>query len=466
MKDVDLVIKSGTICTSRGLFNAGLAIKDGKIHSIASDANLPEADEVIKAAGKIILPGVIDVHVHLRDPGYTHKEDFTTGTKAAAAGGITFVGDMPNVKPTLNTFDRFIKHKENAEGKAVVDYSHNPSGTVLGEISKIAEERPLSFKIFQMSDIGREYPHMPGIGVDDDGQLLQLFQEIAKTGIPVQVHPWNQSIWDAVTKECWEQGKFDAQSYGRAVREHDSIIFDSAISTLLFLQEASGVKLHILHVSSKRGIDMISEAKARGRPVTYEVNPHDVFLYNKWENIERLGPYALGWWVPESDGRETWEALVDGRADIIATDHAPHTKEEKEVGWKEMWKAPGGTPALEWYLSLFLTEVNKGRMSLERLVQLTSESPAKIFQVYPQKGAIQVGSDADLVLVDMKKKGVLSDDEMYTKCGWNPYAGMRVQGAPVQTIVRGVVVMEDGEVIEKPGHGKYIQSTPTASGSS
>jgi dihydroorotase-like cyclic amidohydrolase len=204
---------------------------------------------------------------------------------------------------------------------------------------------------------------------------------------------------------------------------------------------------------------MISQAKARGRPVTYEINPHDVFLYNKWENLERLGPYALGWWVPESDGEETWKALCDGRADVIATDHAPHTREEKEEGWKNMWKAPGGTPSLEWYLSLFLTEVNKNRISLERLIQLTSENPAKIFNVYPQKGAILVGSDADLVIVDMKKEGELNEEKVHTKCGWNPYSGMKIKGVPEQTIVRGNVVMENGEIIGKPGYGKYIPST-------
>ena len=458
MQKVDMIIKSGTICTSHGFFNAGLAIEAGKIVSIGSDANLPEAEEIIDASGKIVIPGLIDVHAHLREPGYTHKEDFETGTRAAAAGGVTFVADMPNVKPPLNTLERFKKHNETAKKKAIIDFSHNPSGTVLKEIPKLAKEHPLSFKIFQMSDIGRDYPHMPGIGLDDDGLLLQVFQEIAKTELPVQVHPWNQPVWDAITKECWEKGELDCRAYAKAVRKYESIIFDSAISTLLFLQRASGVKLHVMHVSSTRGIEMLTEAKARGQTVTYEINPHDVFLGNKWENIERLGPYSIGWWVPEADAEATWEALADGRADIIGTDHAPHTREEKEVGWKEMWKAPGGTPALEWYLKLFLTEVNRGRLSLERLVQLSSENPAKIFHVYPRKGVIQVGSDADLVLIDMKKKEILKEDNMYTKCGWNPYAGSKVEGIPMLTIVRGKVIMENGEVIGKPGFGKYIPS--------
>ena len=192
------------------------------------------------------------------------------------------------------------------------------------------------------------------------------------------------------------------------------------------------------------------------------MNPHDVFLANRWERIVKLGPYSIGWEIPEHEGDATWNTLVDGTADLIGTDHAPHTKEEKEVGWKNMWKSPGGTTSLEWYLSLFLTEVNNGRLGFERLVQLTSENPARIFGVYPRKGAITPGSDADLVIVDMKKDRVLSGDKMYTKVGWNPYAGREVKGLPQTTLVRGTVVMENyGIVIGKPGFGEYVSPSVT-----
>lgn len=460
---VDLVIKNGTVYIPSGLVKADIAIDGGKIVAMGREMSIPKGSRVIDASGKFVIPGLIDTHVHLRDPGFTQKEDFTTGTMAAAAGGVTLAVDMPNVQPPPNTAERFIKHRENAKKKSVVDFSHNAAGTVLSEIKKIAEAGPpMGFKIFMMTDVGRDYPHMPGIGVADHGELLELFQEIRKTGLVCLVHPWDQEIWTKISNKAIQSGKTDWKEYARGARLYDSIIFDNAISILINLQRVTGVRLHVLHMSSKRSFNNIKAARANGQTITTEVNPHDVFLANKWERIEKLGPYSLGWDVPEPEGDATWEALVDGTADLIATDHAPHTKAEKEIGWTNMWESPGGSTSIEWYLSMFLNEVNQGRIGFERLIQLVSENPAKIFGVYPRKGSLQVGSDADLVIVDMHKERVLSGDKMYTKCGWNPYAGKSVKGLPEITMVRGTIVSQDyGNVIGKPGYGEYISPTVT-----
>ncbi len=455
---VDLRIDNGLVYVGGVFVRADIAVEDGRISAVGNSSSLPKGSRRIDATGKHVIPGLIDSHAHLRDPGFTHKEDYTTGTMAAAAGGVTLAVDMPNVEPPPNTAERFIAHRANAKKKAVTDFSHNAAGTVLGEIGKIAKAGPpMGFKIFMMSDVGRDYPHMPGIGVADHGELLELFQEIRQTGSVAIVHPWDQEIWTKISNKHLQSGKTDWKEYARAARAYDSIVFDNAISVLINLQRVTGVKLHILHMSSKRSFDNVVRARRHGQTITTEVNPHDVFLANRWERIAKLGPYSIGWEIPEQEGDATWNALLDGTADLIATDHAPHTKEEKEVGWKNMWKSPGGTTSLEWYLSLFLTEVNNGKFGLERLVQLTSENPAKIFGVYPRKGAISPGSDADLVIVDMKKERVLSGEKMYTKVGWNPYAGRRVRGLPETTLVRGTVVMQDyGEVVGKPGYGEYV----------
>ncbi len=459
---VDLRIDNGTVYLAGAFVKADIAVDEGKVAAIGKGSSLPKGSRRIDATGKYLIPGLIDSHAHLRDPGFTHKEDYTSGTMAAAAGGVTLTVDMPNVEPPPNTAERFIAHRENAKKKAVTDFSHNAAGTVLGEIKKIAKAGPpFGFKIFMMSDVGRDYPHMPGIGVADTGDLLELFQEIRNTGLVAIVHPWDQEIWSKISNRHLKSGKTDWKEYARAARDYDSIIFDNAISTLINLQRVTGVKLHILHMSSKRSFENVAEAKRHGQSITTEVNPHDVFLANKWERIVKGGPYSIGWEIPEHEGDATWNALVNGTADLIGTDHAPHTKEEKEVGWKNMWKSPGGTTSLEWYLSLFLTEVNHGRMAFERLVQLSSENPARIFGVYPWKGSLTPGSDADLVVVDMKKERVLSGEKMYTKCGWNPYAGRSVKGLPEMTIVRGTVVMENyGDVIGKPGYGEYVSPRP------
>jgi dihydroorotase (multifunctional complex type) len=457
---MNTMVSEGLVYVYNRLVRADVWIENGKIAAIGTRSSMPKADHVIEANGKLVIPGLIDTHAHFRDPGFTQKEDFETGTKAAAAGGITLAVDMPNVNPPPNTAERFIAHRENAKRKAVVDFSHNAAGTIVEEIPKIAAAGPpMGFKIFMISDVGRDYPHMPGIGVADHGQLLTLFEAISKTGIVCLVHPWDQQIWEQISKKYRDSGKTDFRFYAKAFREYDSVMHDSGVATLVELQRVTGVKLQVLHTTTRRAFDLVKQAKKAGQAITTEVNPHAVFLGNDWQNVEKLGPYSLGAWTPEKDAEATWQALVDGEADVIATDHAPHTKAEKEIGWTDMWRAPGGSPSIEWYLSLLLTEVNKGRISLDRVVKLCSENPARIFGVYPRKGSIQVGSDADLVIVDMNKEEVLSGDKMYTKCGWNPYAGRKVKGEPVLTMVRGTVVMQDGQVIGKPGYGQYVAPT-------
>lgn len=455
---VDLVISNADVYLPGGFVRTDLAVDDGKVVAVGRSSSIPKGSSTINAIGKYVIPGLIDTHAHMRDPGFTYKEDYTTGTMAAAAGGVTLAVDMPNVEPPPNTAERFIAHRENAKKKAVTDFSHNAAGTVLSEIKKIAKAGPpMGFKIFMMSDVGRDYPHMPGIGVSDHGELLELFEEIRKTGIVCLVHPWDQGIWTKISNKHLQSGKTDWKEYAKAARVYDSLILDNGISNLINLQRVTGVKLHVLHMSSKRSFDNIKTARSKGQSITTEVNPHEVFLANRWERIVKLGPYSLGWQIPEAEGDATWNALVDGTADVVATDHAPHTREEKEKGWKNMWEAPGGTPALEWYLSMFLTEVNNGRIGFDRVIQLCSENPARIFGAYPRKGGLMVGSDADMVIVDMKKERTLSADKMYTKCGWNPYAGRKVKGLPEMTLVRGSVVMENyGSVVGKPGFGEYV----------
>jgi dihydroorotase len=461
LSTVDLVISNGTVYTPAGFVKADVAIDGGKVIAVGKPASIPKGSKVINAGGRYVVPGMIDTHSHFRDPGFTEKEDFKTGSMAAAAGGVTLTVDMPNVNPPPNTLEAFLAHRANAKKKAVVDFSHNAAGTIPGEISKIAKAGPpMGFKIFMIADVGRDYPHMPGIGVTDHGLLLDIFREIRKTGIVCLVHPWDQDIWRRISDEHLKSGKTDWKQYALASRAYDSVAINLGVATLIELQRVTGVKLHILHMSSRRSFEAVQRAKEAGQSITTEVNPHAVFLMNSWEKIVRLGPYSMGMGVPKEEGDYTWQCLVDGTADLVATDHAPHTKAQKEIGWKNMWKANGGVTQMEWYLSLFLTEVNKGRIGFERVVQLCSENVAKIFQVYPRKGALEPGSDADVVIIDMKKERTLSGDKMYTKCGWNPYAGEKVKGLPQMTLVRGTVVMEDyGEVVGKPGYGKFVSPT-------
>lgn len=455
-----LVIFGGKIWTPSGFIEQGsIIIRDEKIVDIHIGAGKPLVEgnvEWIDATGKLILPGLIDTHVHHRDPGFTHKEDVETATRAAAAGGVTFTVGMPNVKPPVNSpeeYEKVIKHYGN---HAIVDFNLNPAATDLDAIPALAQMGCLAFKIFMIVDKKRAYPHMPGLGVHDHGELLEIFEAVAPTGIPLMVHPHNQAIMSVLEKKYWERGEKDYRAYARAQREYDGIVWDTAVFILNRLQEATGARLHICHQVSPRTVQLVREAKAAGRAVTSEVNGFGLFL-GSWEQIEKKGPYGLGRWIPEDSRKALWEGINDGTIDVIGTDHAPHTKEEKEIGWKDMWKAPSGAPQLQDYFSQLLTRVHQGLLTLDQAVRITSHNPARVFGLYPRKGTIEVGSDADIVVVDFEQKKVIRNENALSKCGWTPYDGDTVKGVPIYTIVRGRVVMRESIVMGKPGYGQFIK---------
>lgn len=451
----DLVIRSRRILTAAGWLDGAIAVRNERIVGLYPAGERVGAADQIEVGDKPVIPGLVDTHAHLRDPGFTHKENFETGTRAAAAGGVTMLFDMPNVDPPTNTVERFEAHIANASAKAIVDFNHNASGTIPENIAGLAQAGAAAFKVFMMTDIGRDYPHMPGTAVDDHGTLFRICEEIAKTGRPLFVHPHDQQLYGVMVHRCQDEYGLGPESYARAWRGGDGLVIDSGISTLIQLQRVTGVKLHILHVSTVEGMRLIRQAKADGRDVTAEVNPHALFICN-WDNVQRLGPYALGMWIPDHVAPFIWEAVSDGGvADVIATDHAPHTREEKETGWHNMYACPGGMPVIQHYLSLFLTQVNNGRLSLDRLVDLCATTPARLTGMYPRKGVIAPGADADLVVLDMERREEIRAANSYYKCGWVPLEGEEVHGVPIMTILRGRVIARDGEVIAPPGTGRF-----------
>jgi len=208
-------------------------------------------------------------------------------------------------------------------------------------------------------------------------------------------------------------------------------------------------------------VQLIREAKAAGQKVTCELNPWALFLGCDWSAIQRLGSYALSYWVPEKNVPGLWQGVNDGTIDIIATDHAPHTREEKEIGWTDGWKAHTGTPSTQFYLSMFLTAALEGRLPLERVVEACSTAPARLFKL-DKKGEIRPGFDADLVLVDLENEYEIRDEDVLSLVGWSPYAGRKVKGKPVRTIVRGRTVYKDGKVIGEKGFGKQAKASAAA----
>jgi dihydroorotase len=450
----DITIRGVDAVLEDGRRRVDIAIDGERIAQIADAGAGPKGKREIRGDGLVALPGVIDMHSHHREPGFTHKEDLVTIGRQCAAGGVTTSVAMPNVSPPPTTaadLDGMIAiYRE----RAMVDWNVNASGVQLAEIPKIAERGILAFKIFMVVDTGRSYPHMPGIGLHEHGELYERMRAIKATGLPLMVHPHDQSLMDAIEKEYWARGERDFRAYAKAYAHDDGVIWDTAVGVLLRLQEATGVRLHLLHTQTRRVVEMLRAAKAAGRPVSAEVNPWCFWLDNDWANIERLGSYALSYYVAPHHAQAVYAGFRDGTVDIMATDHAPHLREEKEPGWTDGWKAHTGTPSTQFYLSFLLTDVAAGKLTLERVVDATATRPAKLFGLYPRKGAIRAGADADIVLVDPNEVRTISDADVLSKCGWTPYAGKQIVGVPVHTILRGSVILDDGKVAVREGFGK------------
>jgi dihydroorotase len=452
----DLVVRSSVIITPEGRVAGQIAVRDEKIVAVLPLEQTVEAVKVIDAGDKPVIPGLIDTHCHFRDPGYTHKEDYYHGTVAAAAGGVTTVFDMPNVDPPTTTVDRLKAHLANAQTKAVVDFGHNASGVVPENIKGLAEAGATAFKVWMMKDIGRDYPHPPGTSLTNDAMLYRVFEEVAETGLPLYIHPHNHDLYELFVARAQKEWGMDFRSYARALRGGDGVVLNTAIATILEMQRSVGTKLHVLHLSTRDGVRMVSQAKAEGRPVTAEANPFALFVTNDWDKIEKRGPFALGFWVPEADGPSMWDAVIDGTIDVIGSDHGPHTREEKEVGWEDMYTAPGGSPMIEQYLRLLLTEVNNGRLTLERVVELCCHAPARLTGYDGRKGSITPGADADLVVLDMDHEEVLHAEHSHYMCGWMSAEDLPTRGRPQMTVLRGRVIMEDGNVTAEQGSGRLL----------
>ena len=459
----DLVVRSRRIHTPDGWRDGTVVVTDGRVTAVSPPGDEPPAARRIDATDLVVLPGLVDTHAHMRDPGFTDKEDWTTGSRAAAAGGVTTVLDMPNVDPPTSDAERLTAHLANAAAKSIVDFGHNTAATIPDNIAELAAAGATAFKVFMMRDVGRSYPHMPGIAVNDHATLFRICEEVAKTGLPLFVHAWDQSLYELFVARARAEWGTDFRSYARAGRLGEGIVLDAGIATMLVLQRETGVRLHVLHLMSIGGLELIRAAKAAGRAVTAEVNPHALFVANSWANIERWGPYALHMWVPDDHAeallRET--ASADGVIDVVGTDHAPHTREEKERGWTDMYAAPGGSPSIQHYLSLLLTEVAADRITLERVVELCSAGPARLVNLYPRKGAIAPGSDADFAIVDLDRRAVISATTSHYKCGWTNLEGREVAGVPVMTVLRGEVIAEEGEVLVGPGFGRPVTTPRT-----
>ena len=411
----DLVLKNLKLLDYSS--EVSIAIEDGKIAKISKSTI--DGEKVIDLKGQLVLPGLIDPHVHFRDPGLTYKEDFKTGSMAAAHGGFTFVMDMPNTVPKTNTYKAFKEKMEMANDKSVVNFGLHAGYSTLDEMEKILELNPMSFKVF--------------MDLETDEELDKIFKDISdlsKKSI-VTVHCEKRDIVLESTKNLSEETEAIAYSYGRPAESEDE-----SVAQAIALAKKYGNDLHICHLSTKNAMDL-----AISNNVTFEFTPHhllyDNTAFNNFGTLIKTNPP-----LREKGKNITISDLNENS--IIGTDHAPDSLEEKTKG---VWDSSPGIPSLETVLSLLLTEVNKSNLDLNLIPKIFSENVAKRFGL-ENKGFIKEGFDADLVVVDLNKEGVFDIDNFYTKAEYSPFDGLSYKGKAAMTIVNGDIIMENDEVIK------------------
>ena len=430
----NILIKNGHLVNSQSISREDILVKNGKINSIG---NISKSDSyhIIDATNKYIFPGIIDPQVHFRDPGLTHKEDLRTGSMAAAAGGVTTFFEMPNTNPATTTIEKLEKKYETAAKKSLVNYSFFLGATTdnIDEIEKMKGNCGL--KIFMGSSTG-------DLLVDNDHALEKIFAS-CKSVIAVHAED-EQTLKDSAkfTTGSDFANHTKARPVEAAVRATQKAI-DLALKY--------NRKLHVLHLSTAEEVEIIRQHKSTGL-ITCETTPQHLLMeapdiYNKIGSFAQMNPPIR----TKRHQKELWSGLMDGTINCIATDHAPHTLEEKNLPYGQ---APSGMPGVETSLTLILNEVSKGKISLKDVVKWMSENPAKLYNIR-NKGFLKAGYDADITIIDMDKEKVISNDFMKTKCGWTAFNGFTTKGWPITTIVNGEIVY-DKETLNMEVRGRKV----------
>jgi len=447
-----VVIRGGTVVLPTGQKPADIAVTDGIITTIGSEVS--DGQEVIDARGLVVLPGVVDSHVHFNEPGRAEWEGWEAGTRGAARGGVTTVLEMPlNAHPPTTTVAAFDAKVAVASGKALVDFGLW-GGMVpenLAELPALAGRGVVGFKAF-MSESGIE-----DFQRVSDGVLAIGLKVTARLNALVGVHAESQEMVERTTREVREQGRVDPLAWCRA---RPPAAEAEAIKRLLACMRGAGkgVRAHVVHVSCAAGLAEVDAARNNGVAITAETCPH--YLAFTEQDFERIGP-ALKCAPPIRDAvtrNALWDALLAGQVDLIGSDHSPCPAAEKQKGDDDIWRAWGGVSGIQATLPVLMTDgaLTRG-LSLERIAYLTATSPAQLFGLYPRKGAIAVGADADFALVDAEKQWTLEEGALETRSGISAYLGKTFTGKVIRTIVRGKTVFAEDQVVGAPGWGQLVK---------
>ena len=422
MKHKNILIKNGFLTNSKNTSKEDVLISNGKISEIGSLTDT-KADYIIDASNKYVVSGIIDPQVHFRDPGLTHKEDLSTGSMSAAAGGITTFFEMPNTNPSTITIEKLNEKYHTASKKSLVNYSFFLGATPdnIDEIKKLKGN--CGIKIFMGSSTG-------DLLVDNDAVLEEIFKLSNRV---IAIHGEDEKI----LKES--SSLIMGESFSNHTKARPVKAAVEATTKAINLALKYKKRLHVLHLSTAEEVKIIREHKSTGL-ITCETTPQHLLMQAP-DIYEKIGAFAQ--MNPPIRGKrhqdELWRGLHDGTIDCIATDHAPHTLDEKSLPYGQ---APSGMPGVQTSLTLMLNQVSKGRINLKDVIKWMSENPANIYKV-KNKGAIKIGYDADITIIDMNKEKTIQNSDMHSKCGWTAFNGEKTKGWPITTIVNGNIVYEN-----------------------
>jgi dihydroorotase len=441
----DLILNNAKTYLKNEIIDCSLAIDHGKIFKIGKQTTMPKAETKIDLRNLLVLPGLIDSHVHLRDEGKAYKEDFHSGTAAAAAGGFTTILDMPNNDPVTMSKETLKNRMEKAEKTVLVNvgfYSEFPKN--MQEIEGIVKQGAVAFKLFMAEQVG-------GLNIDDDNALLEAFKILSKLSVPVAVHAEDETLLRQNESKMKHANHNDVEAFLEA---HSESVEVNAVKRLLNIAKQTNTHVHFCHTSTENGLRTICQAKESAQPITCETTPHHLFLSTA--DLKNIGTLAVS--MPPVRGQRhiaaLWKGIKNRCIDTLGSDHAPHTLEEKKA--KSVWDVKVGFPGLETTLPLLLAAVKRGRLLIADVVRLMAEKPAKIFAL-KGRGELKEGSNADLTVVDLDKEYKIDASKFQSKAKYSPFDGWQVEGKPVKTFVNGQLIMDEGEIIAEAGSGQIVR---------
>ena len=439
----DCEIANATLLEPKGRYRGTIAISGERVAGILEEPS-GNAARTIDAEGLVALPGMVDQHVHFMDPGDNAREDFIRGSSAAAVGGVTTVVEHTHSNPVLTAEDLREK-REYLKDRSVIDFglmAHVFPDTVK-HVPDLWEDGVAIFKAFTCTTHG-----VPGLLPDD---LLRLFRSLFEAGARGLVHCEDEFITEDNEERLHAALRKD---YGVIPEWRSTEAELVAVNTVALLARLTGANITVAHASQPEVIDLVRRERELGATLSIESCPQ--YFYIDSDEVREHGP-TRKFTPPARDapaGELMWKRLARGQIDLISTDHAPSTLDQKFAS--DIWGCPFGLPGVETTLTMLLDAVAEGKLTLQRLVQTYSEAPARLLGLYPRKGALRIGSDADVVLVDTEQEHVLSNDTIVSKAGWTPFDGRRVKGRAVMTMLRGQVVAENGKVTAEPGGGRFV----------